>query len=65
VQLSPNIVKKYKTRSVKNQSPIFLLKDTDLIERDASNNSIVAFIFVAAVTFFIEPLPSNDRGIHI
>jgi hypothetical protein len=34
----------------------------DRIENDASNNScIVACVFVAAVTIFTEPLPSNDR----
>jgi hypothetical protein len=32
-------------------------------ENDASNNfSIVACVFVAAVTFSTEPLPSRDRA---
>jgi intracellular sulfur oxidation DsrE/DsrF family protein len=36
----------------------FLSKDKNHIENDASNNSsIVACVFVAAVTFFTEPLP--------
>jgi hypothetical protein len=50
----------------------------DHIENDtASDSSIVACVFVAMVTFlpshfptndkgiFTEPLPSNDRGIHV
>jgi hypothetical protein len=39
----------------------FTWYDTERIENDASNNySIVACVFVAAVTFFFtEPLPSN------
>jgi hypothetical protein len=48
--------------SGKNLSPVFLRYDTGRIENDASNNSsIVACVFVAAVTF----LPShclNDWG---
>jgi hypothetical protein len=39
--------------------------DTGHIENDASNNSsIVACVFGTEVTFFTEPLPSNDKGIH-
>jgi hypothetical protein len=35
------------------------------IENDASNNSsIVVYVLITAVTFFVEPLPSNDRGTH-
>jgi hypothetical protein len=58
--------------------PYFPSYDTGHIENNASNNSsIVAPVFVNAVTFlpshclatiggiFTEPLPSNDRGIHI
>jgi hypothetical protein len=41
--------------SGKNQSPTFLRYDTDITENDASNISIVACAFVAAVTF----LPSR------
>jgi hypothetical protein len=40
--------------SGKNESPTFLRYDTDCKENDASNNvSIVACIFVAAVTFYL------------
>jgi hypothetical protein len=50
--------------------------DTGHFENDTSiNSSIVAYVFVTAVTFppllsndreiFTEPLPSNDRGIYI
>jgi hypothetical protein len=28
------------------------------------SSSIVACVFVPAVTFFAKPLPSNDMGIH-
>jgi hypothetical protein len=38
---------------------------TDRIEDESSNSSIVACVFVAAVTFFTEPLSSNNLGIHI
>jgi hypothetical protein len=39
--------------------------DTDRIENETRNNSsVVAYVFVAAVSF-TEPLPSNDKGIHI
>jgi hypothetical protein len=38
----------------------------DHIENEGSNNfSTVSCVFVAAVTFFIEPLPSNDNAINI
>jgi hypothetical protein len=40
--------------------------DMGRIENDACNNSsIAACVFIAAVTFFTEPLPSKDRGIRI
>jgi hypothetical protein len=34
----------------------------DRIENDASNNSIVQCVFIVAVTFFTEPLPSKVMG---
>jgi hypothetical protein len=38
---------------------------TARIENDASNNSsVVAYVFVTAVTFFTEVLPGNDKGKH-
>jgi hypothetical protein len=43
----------------------FFRHNTDRIKNDASNNSlIVACVFVAAVTFFSEPLPSDVKGIE-
>jgi hypothetical protein len=51
---------------MKNYWTTFLRCDTGHKENDApSNYSIVACVFVAAVTYFTEPLPSNDRGIHV
>jgi hypothetical protein len=39
--------------------------NTDYKENDSSENSFtVACVFVAAVTFFTEPLSSNKRGIQ-
>jgi hypothetical protein len=40
----------------------FLSCDTDRTENDiTSNSSIIACVFITAVTFFTEPLPSKDR----
>jgi hypothetical protein len=45
-------------------APTFLRYDTDGIENDALNSSLVAYIRYRW-NVFIEPLPSNDRGIQI
>jgi hypothetical protein len=39
-----------------------LIAYTDRIGNYPSNNSSVACVFVATVTLFTEPLPSNNRG---
>jgi hypothetical protein len=51
--------------SGKNWSLVLLWYGTDRTENDVSNSYIVAYVFVAAVTFFTYPLPSNSRGIHM
>jgi hypothetical protein len=36
------------------------------MKKDASNNSsTVAYVFVATVNIFTEPLPNNDKRLHI
>jgi hypothetical protein len=48
--------------SERNYSFTFLSYDTDLIQNDSYNNSsIVAFVFVAAVRVFSEPLYRNYK----
>lgn len=45
--------------------PNLIVCDADSIENDTFNNSsIVAFVLVTAVTFFSQPLPSNEKGIQ-
>jgi hypothetical protein len=43
----------------------FRLYDTDRIENDAYNNSIVACVFVAAVTFLLSRSIATIGGIYI
>jgi hypothetical protein len=54
----------WKEAAVDNQGTIPTFIWWDRTESDASNNSIVACIRYRGAVF-TEPLPSNDRGIHI
>jgi hypothetical protein len=49
--------------SGKNESPTFVWYDTDSIENNAFNNSSIACVFVAAVTFLLNRcLTTIGRG---